>query len=205
MKGSNAFLGSFHVKEEEKAEQGFNGNEHYHLNQHLLSFKDNLFTRTDSRSRSLYHGGDLWNRREIRLWHATALLNDDKLFVYNKEREGSKKVVGVVNIDKSLTEGEFQPEIVLPTSMEAVRICYSPSNNALVIVGNKNVVQRWEMDWSGVPVLRKEYSHHHDTKDACMLDEHHLLLAVWGDGVKKIDLRTMSASETPFPDLKEEV
>lgn len=53
------------------------------------------------------------------------------------------------------------------------------------------------MDWSGEAVLRKHSTQHWDTKGACMLDEHHLLLSIWGTGLEKLDLRTMKKSATP--------
>lgn len=95
-----------------------------------------------SQSQNLYSGDDLWNRREIRLWHATTLLNDDKLFAYNSRssQEEHEKIVKVIDIGKSLTVGEFQPAIVLPTGIEAVKICYHDETNSVVVVGNKNNV-----------------------------------------------------------------
>ena len=158
MKDSNAFVGSFHVREDSTEEPGFEGPEYYILNQHLLSYENenDLFTTTLSQSLNLHHGSMVWNRRELSLWHATTLLNDDKLLAYNGIREGKRRVVVVMDIERSLFEGKFQEGVVLDTDMEAVKICYYSERNAVIVVGNsrdKNVVQKWERDESGQYVL----------------------------------------------------
>lgn len=124
MKGDKAFFGSFHVKEDQDEEQDLSAPEYNHLNLHILSHKDDKFEIEHSKSISSSHSNeDLWWRRECRMWHATTLVNGDRLLAYNSKRE-DKSVVVVLDIEKSLTEGAFQPEIILPTDMEAVKICY---------------------------------------------------------------------------------
>lgn len=60
------------------------------------------------------------------------------------------------------------------------------------------------MGWSSAPILKKQSQKKVDAKHACMLDEHHLLMSLWQGGVQKLDLRTMNASEAPFPNIKED-
>jgi hypothetical protein len=211
MKGSNAFLASYHVREDVKEKQGHDGPEHSTLNQHILAVDGDLFTVKHSKSQYLFAGISLWLRRESRMWYATTLLNDDKLLAYNMKVDKTK-FVSVVNIEKTLTEGAFQPEMKLDTGIEATKIFYYAASNAIIVVGgcgdeenrycDDMMVQRWESSWCGQPVMQNVWQREIGVKDSCMLDEHHLVILCWSEGVKNIDLRTMSEAETPMPNRK---
>ena len=159
---------------------GVDGPEHCHLKEHLLEYKDELLTLKQTSTKNLYSGTDrknLWFRRQTGDYNSASLLNDDKLLAYNRKIE-EKEVVAVIDVEKALTVGELQPELVLETNMEALKILYYEEMNALVVVKSGEVVQRWEMDWSGKPVLRKQSNEKFNIKGACIVDEHNLLLAV---------------------------